>query len=505
MPGPRPQVRTVGPALTAPARAGILRAAGTATMPLKRISSLILLLFLAGIAGAASDPAIPTRAREQAAALYQRSLGWLAHDTVETRRQAVQALEEATVLDPGNATYELALARAYYHGGQLRNARQRFERVARIQPGDAAGHRGLGLIWRRDWLKYLDRRSLDRAVEHLETAARLDSGNTDAWLTLAPLRVEQGDLAGALRAAFRALRSDPGRSEARLAVAHALYRSGMLREADSVFGATIPRLGTRVRERYEDISPVATEQDTALLRSLPRADKAAFVERFWRENDPDLTTAENEARLEYWSRVTQAYFLFFDVKRGGWDERGEVYVRYGPPAEMQYNPLGGKLSWAFGTGPESAARTCWCGTTRSWACGGPARTGCSPSTTCCRSRVTRTPTRCPIPTRWRGARTRSARAAGAACSTCFRRARSRCRSRASWPASRAAPARACSCSSRCPEGRPTACGPTGPCSTRRGWCARAPRSCSGPRRARPRPGASATSRPISSPAPTSSA
>ena len=335
---------------------GILRAARTVTTPLKRISLLILpLLLLAGIAGAASDPVSPGRARERAEALYQRSLGWLVENTVETRRQAVRALEEATLLDPGNGTYELALARAYYSSGYLRSARQRFEQATRIHPGDAVGYQGLGLAWRRDWLKYLDRRSLDGAVGQFATAARLDSGNTDTWLMLAPLMVEQGDLAGALRAAFHALRSAPGRVEARLAVAHALFRSGLVHEADSVFRSAIPQLGRKVRKCYDDISPVATEQDTAILRRLPPADQAAFIERFWQDNDPDLTTPENEARLEYWSRVTQAYFLFFDAKRGGWDERGEVFVRYGPPAEMQYNPVGAKLSWAFGSGPEFPA------------------------------------------------------------------------------------------------------------------------------------------------------
>ena len=347
--------------MTDPDPAGILRAAGTVTKPLKRISSLILLsLLLAGVTGAAASPAVRSHAREQAAALYERSLAWLRLDTVESRRQAVGALEEATLLEPGNATYQLALARAYASCGYLKNARQRFERAARIQPGDAAGHLGLGLMWRRDWLKYLERGSLDRAVEQLTTAAGLDSASADTWLALAPLRIEQGDLAGALRAAFSALRSDSGRAEARLAVAHALYRSGMLREADSVFDATIPRLGKQVRERYEDISPVATEQDTAILHHLPRAEQPAFIQRFWQANDPDLSTPENEARLEYRSRVTQAYFLFFSAKRGGWDERGEVFVRYGPPAEMQYNPVGDRLSWAFGTGPDFPAnRLVW--------------------------------------------------------------------------------------------------------------------------------------------------
>ena len=341
--------------MTAPARAGILRAARTVTTTLKRTPLLLLLFGFAWIASATADPVVPARAREQAGALYQRSLGWLARNTVDSRRQALRALEQATLLEPGNATYELALGRAYYTCGFLKSARQRFERVAQLQPGDAAGHQGLGLVWRRDWLKYLDRRSLVISVDQLATATRLDPGNTDAWLTLAPLLVEQGDAPGALRAAFSALRADPGRLEAHLAVAHALYRSGMLREADSVFSATIPRLGKQVRECYEDISPVATEEDTILLHHLPRADQPAFIERFWRENDPDPSTSENEARLEYWARVTQSYFLFFNAKRGAWDERGEVFVRYGPPAEMHYDPLEGRASWAFDTGPEFPA------------------------------------------------------------------------------------------------------------------------------------------------------
>src|SRR5207247_2009808 len=53
---------------------------------------------------------------------------------------------------------------------------------------------------------------------------------------------------------------------------------------------------------------------------------------------------ENEAQLEYWSRVAHAYFLYYDARRGAWDERGEVYVRYGPPAHAIYNPVGVPLA-----------------------------------------------------------------------------------------------------------------------------------------------------------------
>src|SRR5262249_29841852 len=92
------------------------------------------------------------------------------------------------------------------------------------------------------------------------------------------------------------------------------------------------------RERFEDIAPVASAQDTFKLHRLSLADQKKFIEGFWRENDPDLASPENEAKLEYWARVSQAYFLYFDNRRREWDERGAGYVRYGPPSRIVYNP-----------------------------------------------------------------------------------------------------------------------------------------------------------------------
>jgi len=313
---------------------------------------LSVILLLCGLPATAAEPGRASARHDEAESLYLQSSRALARNTVETRRFAVRCLEQATALEPDSAVYQLALGRAYYASGYLRNARLRFEQVTRIQPGDAGGHHGLGLVWRRDWLKYLDRRSLDLAVEQFSSATRLDSASTDSWLMLVPLLLEQGEAADAAVAAAHAQRADPRRLEGRLAVAHTAYRRGLLHEADSVFRATIPHLRRNVRERFEDIGPVATEQDTITLHRLPPAEQAAFVERFWGENDPDLSTPENEARLEYWSRATQAYFLFFDPKRDAWDERGEVFVRYGPPAELQYNPVEERLNWAFSTGPQ---------------------------------------------------------------------------------------------------------------------------------------------------------
>ena len=126
------------------ARADILRPAGPVTTFVRPIPLLLLILLSAGPARSAADPAGAVRAREQAAALYAQALHWLSDGTVERRRQALRVLEQATLLEPGNATYEVALARTCYACGFLRDARRHFERAAAAQPADADGHLGLG-------------------------------------------------------------------------------------------------------------------------------------------------------------------------------------------------------------------------------------------------------------------------------------------------------------------------------------------------------------------------
>jgi GWxTD domain-containing protein len=281
---------------------------------------------------------VPARHGE-AEAQYRRALVLLEQNSIDSRRMAMRALEQATLLEPTNATYQLTLARTYYRVGFLKSARHRFERVVRMAPNDAEGRFGLGQVWRRDWLKYLDRTSLQRAVDHYSMAARLEPSRCDAWLAMVPLLVETNDLRSAEAAARRGLEADARRPEALLAVAYTAFRMGQVERADSAFRAAYPRLPKNVRDRLEDISPLATEKDTLILNHLPVVQRGEFLRRFWKNVDPDLATPENEAQLEYWARVAHAYFLFYDAKRREWDERGEVYVRYGPPDRTDYNPI----------------------------------------------------------------------------------------------------------------------------------------------------------------------
>lgn len=297
--------------------------------------------------GAAPAAAANRAARAQA--LYEKAQAHIARNTFDDRRLAVAELEEATLLKPDDPGLQLALARLYERVGFLGRARQRFENVARLQPESAIAQMGVGDAWRRDWLKYQDDRSYARALDRFEQAVMLDPRLCDAWVRIAPMLAEREQWRAAYNAALRAREADPERLDAALAEAYTSYHMGRTGHADSLFAAVIPKLPRPVRERFEDIAPIASDRDTFVLHRLLPADQGPFIERFWREQDPDLASPVNEARLEYRARVAHAFFLYYNQRRNEWDMRGEVYCRYGPPALIRYNPVGANLMVYFGT------------------------------------------------------------------------------------------------------------------------------------------------------------
>jgi len=53
-----------------------------------------------------------------------------------------------------------------------------------------------------------------------------------------------------------------------------------------------------------------------ILREMPPEDRKEFVADFWTRRDPDLSTAENEYRKEYYTRMARADKAFTAGKPG---------------------------------------------------------------------------------------------------------------------------------------------------------------------------------------------
>ncbi len=86
--------------------------------------------------------------------------------------------------------------------------------------------------------------------------------------------------------------------------------------------------------RYEISSLQYLLEPGELLELLKlRTDYARvrWIREFWESQDPVFTTKENERLTEHKQRVAYAESNFYIPRWPMWDQRGEVYIRFGPP------------------------------------------------------------------------------------------------------------------------------------------------------------------------------
>ncbi|HEX9917054.1 MAG TPA: GWxTD domain-containing protein [candidate division Zixibacteria bacterium] len=90
------------------------------------------------------------------------------------------------------------------------------------------------------------------------------------------------------------------------------------------------------RIQYLELKPVMTEDDAdSFLQMTDETQREEWLRKFWKAKDPTPTTERNEFKEEHQRRVAYARQYFGSHFRGNrlWDDRGEVYIKYGEPDE----------------------------------------------------------------------------------------------------------------------------------------------------------------------------
>jgi GWxTD domain-containing protein len=297
------------------------------------------ILLLSALAMSPSFASADSRAG-RAQSLYDSAKRRLAIGTPPQRQFARTELEDAYRLDRANDEIALALGFLYLEGDMLQRARDVAQDLLAADSTRSAAYRLQGSVQRRYWLAESEELMRDKAIVSFARGARLAPGDYECWGALVPLLVDANELDLARDASAYALRAAPERPEALLLVASAAQRAGDIETADRLFGKAIPRLPEALRERYLDVSPLLPPWVVEEYFAMARPARSSYVERFWRKSDPDPVSVENEAKLEYFTRVTQAWMLYGLSRPGEWDIRAQYYARFGPPEFIERNPVG---------------------------------------------------------------------------------------------------------------------------------------------------------------------
>src|SRR5579875_1472253 len=92
----------------------------------------------------------------------------------------------------------------------------------------------------------------------------------------------------------------------------------------------------------EDVVYIITDEEKQAFKRLKTDDeRQQFVEAFWQRRDPTPDTEENEYKEEHYRRIAYANDHYASGIPGWKTDRGMIYIKYGPPDEIDSHPSGG--------------------------------------------------------------------------------------------------------------------------------------------------------------------
>jgi len=91
-----------------------------------------------------------------------------------------------------------------------------------------------------------------------------------------------------------------------------------------------------------DVVYIITQEELEAFKQLSNNDERDhFIEDFWARRDPTPDTPENEFKDEHYRRLTYANEHFAAGMPGWRTDRGMIYIKFGPPDEIDSHPTGG--------------------------------------------------------------------------------------------------------------------------------------------------------------------
>ncbi len=108
----------------------------------------------------------------------------------------------------------------------------------------------------------------------------------------------------------------------------------------SFFWSTVPSTLEDLNLALEQMSYILDPDTLQKYLKAPLKEKKAFFERYWKERDPDPTTAKNELKDEYFRRVNYANTYFSTMTQDGWaTDRGRIFIKFGVPDDIERHPF----------------------------------------------------------------------------------------------------------------------------------------------------------------------
>jgi len=273
--------------------------------------------------------------RKFAEAHYGIGLCYLSIDSVKSsinaRLRAQHALERALKIEPKNTKYLFAMGEVRKRQGFPLRAQEAFEKIVEIDPESPEAVFDLAEAYLEQNIGGI--KNLEKGVILLKDMSKKhpDYPGVHYLLGKMYLKLEQNELAQ--EKLLKLIEIDNENGSAKIYLATAYYRTGQLNKVSELYLRALEQV-TDI-ELLEDLSNsfrilLSDDEKSNYLSLSPKA-QASYMADFWRDRDSNMMTLENERLIEHIRRVDFVKQQYHDNSDRGFDDRGEIYLKYGEP------------------------------------------------------------------------------------------------------------------------------------------------------------------------------
>jgi GWxTD domain-containing protein len=90
--------------------------------------------------------------------------------------------------------------------------------------------------------------------------------------------------------------------------------------------------------KVDQLQYIASQSEMNTLKGTTVSERDSLWHEFWMNRDPTPNTVYNEKEVEYFERIAYAEAHFSNGDQGWRSDRARVFIKYGPPDELQSFP-----------------------------------------------------------------------------------------------------------------------------------------------------------------------
>ena len=215
-------------------------------------------------------------------------------------------------------------------------AERQFMRALQIDPDYITPWYNLG----RNYLAKGGLDNYEEAVTAFQTVLKKDLLFRDAEFMLGISYQHLRDFVNAELVLRRVVNSGRFMGKALIKLAEIFIETDRNTEATTAYYEGLSRLedvGT-LSDIHAEVEMLMTDAENAEHDSLSIDRRGPFIRQFWNSKDPTPTTDLNERLIEHFRRIQFARENYPDIIPPYYDDRGKVYVKYGPPDAKYISP-----------------------------------------------------------------------------------------------------------------------------------------------------------------------